>query len=232
MKLFYDFHIHTCLSPCGDMDMTPNNIVNMARLKGLDAIAITDHNTCGNAGACMACAAGTGLLVIPGLEVETAEEVHMVCLFPTLQAAQEMERQVRAALPAIPNRVEIFGQQCYMDADDHIIGDEDNLLVTATQLSVGEVVQAVRQLGGAVYPAHVDKDSYSILSNLGAIPPELGFCCVEVHNLQKRDAIAAQIAPYRVLHSSDAHYLWDIAEPEQTISVAEKSISAVLAVVS
>lgn len=228
MKLFYDFHIHTCLSPCGDADMTPNNIVNMARLKGLDAIAITDHNSCGNAGACMACAAGTDLLVIPGLEVETAEEVHMVCLFPTLEAAQEMENTVRAALPAIANRVEIFGQQCYLDADDHIIGYEDNLLATAVQMPVGDVVRAVRDLGGAVYPAHVDKDSYSILSNLGAVPPELAFRSVEVYHLQKLDGIAVQIAPYRVLHSSDAHYLWDIAEPEQTIDVAEKQISAIL----
>lgn len=230
MKLFYDFHIHTCLSPCGDVDMTPNNIVNMARLKGLDAIAITDHNSCGNAGACMACAAGTDLLVIPGLEVETAEEVHMVCLFPVLSAAQEMEKMVRAVLPAIPNRVEIFGEQCYMDADDHIIGYEDNLLATAAQLSVSDVVRAVRDLGGAVYPAHVDKDAYSMLSNLGAIPPELGFRSVEVHNLQKLDVLAAHIAPYQVLHSSDAHYLWDIAEPELTIDAAEKNISTILSV--
>ena len=232
MRLFYDFHIHTCLSPCGDMDMTPNNIVNMARIKGLDAIAITDHNTCGNAGACMACAAGSDLLVIPGLEVETAEEVHMVCLFPTLPTAQEMEKQVRAAMPPILNRVEIFGQQCYMDADDHMIAYEDNLLVTAAQISIGDLVRMVRALGGVVYPAHVDKNAYSILSNLGAIPPELAFSSVEVHNLQKLDAFAAQIAPYQVLHSSDAHYLWDIAEPEQTISVTEKSISAILAALS
>ncbi len=231
MKLYYDLHIHTCLSPCGDADMTPNNIVNMALLKGLDVIAITDHNTCGNAGACMACADGTGLLVIPGLEVETAEEVHMVCLFPVLSSAQEMEKIVRAALPAIPNRVEIFGPQCYMDANDHIIAYEDNLLVTATRLSCGEVVDTVRRLGGSVFPAHVDKDSYSMLSNLGAIPKELGFSSVEVHHMGKLERIRQQIAGYQVLHNSDAHYLWDISEPVCIIEAEKKTVAAVLHVV-
>ncbi len=231
MKLYYDLHIHTCLSPCGDADMTPNNIVNMALLKGLDVIAITDHNACGNAGACITCAAGSDLLVIPGMEVETAEEVHMVCLFSALSCAQEMEKIVHAALPAISNRVEIFGPQCYMDADDHIIAYEDNLLVTASRLSCDEVVEAVRRLGGVVFPAHVDKDAYSMLSNLGAIPQELGFSSVEVHNMEKVNCIRPQIAGYQVLHNSDAHYLWDISEPAFILEVKEKTAAQVLHVV-
>lgn len=221
MKAAYDFHIHTALSPCGDGDMTPNNIVNMAILKGLDVIAITDHNTCLNAAACIECAEGTDLLVLPGMEVETSEECHVVCLFEDIASAMEMDKLVKSSLPRIKNRTDIFGHQAIMDRDDNIVGYEENMLVTATSLSIDQVAEAVRALGGAVFPAHIDKTSYSIVSNLGFIDDCYGFKTVEIKN---PDKVAEMDTPhnlsrFRIIHNSDAHYLWDISERQYFLDV-------------
>lgn len=216
MKIAYDLHIHTALSPCGDDDMTPNNIVNMAVLKGLDVIAITDHNTCRNAAACIKCAEGTDLLVLPGMEVESAEECHIVCIFPTLDAALKMEEQIKAHLPKIKNRPDIFGHQAVMDENDNIVEYEENLLVTATSLSVDKVVGLAFAFGGVAIPAHIDKSAYSVISNLGFIDDRWGFKTVEVKDLSKADAIYEDkgLDRFAIIHSSDAHYLWDISEKE------------------
>lgn len=230
MKIAYDFHIHTALSPCGDEDMTPNNIVNMAVLKGLDAIAITDHNTCRNALACMQCAEGTNLLVLPGMELETAEECHIVCIFPDIDCACKMEEIIRAHLPKIKNRPDIFGQQVLMDKDDNIIGYEENLLVTATTLPVGKVSDMVKELGGVAIPAHIDKSSYSIISNLGFIDDSFGFKTVEFRDLNKVESmrIDKQLDRFKIIHSSDAHYLWDISEREHFIEGEHLATRAII----
>ena len=107
--IYYDFHIHSCLSPCGDNDMTPNNIVNMAALLGLNAIAVSDHNAVGNVRACMEVAKEVGITVLPGMEVETEEEVHILTLYPTIEAAENAALEVHKKLPTIKNRPEIFG---------------------------------------------------------------------------------------------------------------------------
>ncbi len=150
IRLYYDLHIHSALSPCGDNDMTPNNIVNMALLKGLDIIAVTDHNTCGNCAAVMA-AAGENILVIPAMELETSEEVHIVCYFPTLESAKKLEEEVVKRSSFIENRAEIFGKQLYMNELDEVIGEETRLLVTATALDIYEAVSLTRKLGGVRY---------------------------------------------------------------------------------
>ncbi|MBR2477054.1 MAG: PHP domain-containing protein [Clostridia bacterium] len=230
MRIAYDFHIHTALSPCGDGDMTPNNIVNMATLKGLDVIAITDHNTCGNAEACMKCAEGGELLVLPGMEVETAEECHIVCLFPNLKSAREMEEKVRDALPKIRNRTDIFGEQVYLDENDEIIGYEENMLVTATSLSVDKVSSLARSFGGVAIPAHIDKSSYSVISNLGIIDDAWGFTTVEIKDLSKEKSLQENNGTdrFRVIHSSDAHYLWDISEREYFLDVESLTPEAII----
>ncbi len=230
MKIAYDFHIHTALSPCGDDDMTPNNIVNMAVLKGLDAIAITDHNTCRNAEACMQCAEGTGLLVLPGMEVETAEECHIVCIFPDVDRARRMEEQVNANLPKIKNRPDIFGHQVIMDKDDNIVGYEENLLVTATSLSVERVSELALEFGGVAIPAHIDKAAYSIISNLGFIDDGYGFKTVEVKDFDKLDSLYEDkgLGRFRIIHSSDAHYLWDISEREQFLEADKPDATSII----
>lgn len=225
MKCYYDFHIHTALSPCGDDDMTPNNIVNMAVLKGLDAIAITDHNSAGNVRACVECGAKAGIVVIPGMEVETSEDVHVVCLFPSVQQAEMMDSIVSENLPVIKNRADIFGNQYILNEDDTVVGCVDNLLSTATTLDIYTLVDKVNEIGGIAIPAHIDKSSYSVISNLGFIPEDIDFTAVEIKNpdrvseLKKNHAIDS----CHIMHNSDAHFLWDIHERDFFLEVNEIS---------
>lgn len=221
MSYYYDMHIHSALSPCGDKDMTPNNIVNMSIIKGLDIIAVTDHNTCGNVRAVMAAAAGQ-ITVVPGIEVETAEEVHVVCYFPDIDAAEAMAAVVKAHLPPIANRSDIFGNQYYMDAEDNVIGEEETLLVSATTLDILSVFELAKQFGGVAIPAHIDRSSYSVLANLGAIPPDLPVSALEITR-RNRAKMEAEYAKYTILTNSDAHYLEDIAEPEYQLLLLSKN---------
>lgn len=227
MKIFYDFHIHSALSPCGDNDMTPNNIVNMSYLKGLDAIAVTDHNSCGNVRAVTEAAQDMDLIVIPGMEIETSEEVHMVALFPDIQSAEEMEEILKKSCPPILNRAEIFGNQYYMDKNDEIIGEEERLLVTASGLDIYAVAEKVKALSGVVYPAHIDRDSYSVLSNLGFIPPDLDISAVEITK-KNRERLCGEYDNYEIITSSDAHYLGNISEKEFFIDVSDKNSLEIL----
>ena len=226
MRLTYDFHIHTALSPCGDNDMTPANLAGMAALAGLDAIAVTDHNSCGNLRAVMQVAADDPL-VLPGIEIETAEEVHILGYFPSIRQAEAMEKRIKEHLPFIPNRPEIFGRQLYMDADDTVTGEEEGLLVTATTLGVPDVFSMVQDLGGVAVPAHIDRSSYSILSNLGFLPPELAIRTVEI-TAKNRARLEERYKNLTILTSSDAHYLGDIAEMERYMDISTKTIPEIL----
>lgn len=217
MRYYYDLHIHSALSPCGDDDMTPNNIVNMALLKGLDIIAVTDHNACDNAEAVMKAGQKAGLLVIPGMEIESAEEVHVLSLFPDLESTRRVSRVLREHSMHIRNREEIFGCQRILNEDDEQVGTVEELLITATTLSIEEVFRVVSEAGGLAIPAHVDRSSHSVLSNLGAIPDSIAVVNVEL----SRDCDAEsfftenpELRQYGVLRDSDAHYLWDISEKE------------------
>jgi len=224
MKYAVDLHIHSALSPCADNDMTPNNIVNMAVLKGLDAIAVTDHNTGGNLKAVSLCARKSGLVFIPGMEVETSEEVHLVCLLPDLESACVLHEEVRRALPAISNRTDIFGSQYFMDENDQITGEEDRLLINATSLSSDDIFSLVRGLGGAVIPAHVDRPANSMLSNLGWIPQELDIKYLELSGKCDKYAYKAahpELDRYQLIKSSDAHNLGDILERESLLEIPE-----------
>ena len=223
-SLRYDLHIHSCLSPCGEEEMTPNNIIGMAQILELDAIAVADHNTAKNLPAVMALGQASGVLVIPAIEVTTAEEVHVLSLFPDLPSALEMDRILYEALPPVMNRPDIFGRQLWMDEEDTVLGETDKLLINATSLSIEKVFQQVRALGGVPIPAHIDKNAYSVLSNLGFIPPELEAVTVEV----KRPPFAGADG-YRVITDSDAHSLETLAEHDAgVLEVAEATVAAVL----
>ncbi|MGN1059277.1 MAG: PHP domain-containing protein [Clostridia bacterium] len=231
MQLKCDLHIHSALSPCGDMDMTPNNIVNMAVLNGLDLVALTDHNTAGQVRAVLECAAGQPLCVVPGMELETAEEAHFVCLFPTVEQVEEFEAYVRQWFMPIENRPDIFGEQAYMNSRDEITGYETQLLTTALTCSVYDAAPVVREIGGLMMPAHVDKDAYSIISNLGMVPEDLGFTTVELSkNITKEQALSRwpYLADYRLVTDSDAHYLWDIYEDQSLIDLEEASAACLI----
>ena len=225
MKYYYDFHIHSALSPCGDNDMTPNNIVNMAMVKGLDIIALTDHNSAENIEAAIERGQYRDILVIPGMEVETAEEVHLVCLFPDVKSVLTMQELVYQTLPGRPNREDIFGPQLILNAKDEEIGRVPHMLITATSLTLEAVFEKVHSLGGVCIPAHVDRDSYSIISNLGAIPEGLPVKAIELSAKCDKALFLFQhpeLKHYPVLTSSDAHYLWDISERENYLETDRK----------
>lgn len=217
MKFAVDFHIHSALSPCGDEDMTPSNIVNMALLKGLDIIAVTDHNSCSNLPAVMEVARENGLMVIPGMEVQTKEEVHIVCLFKKIEGAMKFAEIVNNSLPNIKNNEEVFGRQLIFNAADEIIGKEDKLLLSSAALSVNDVFVLVSGLGGICIPAHVDRPSFSIISNLGFIPPTLKVKTIEISKKHTMEATYKKypfLSKFKFIISSDAHYLQDISERE------------------
>ena len=224
--IYYDFHIHSALSPCGDNDMTPNNIVNMAAIIGLDAIAISDHNSVGNVRSAMKVGEQAGVKVLAGMEVETAEEIHILTLYKTIEAAEEAAKEVYRALPDIKNRTEIFGNQYYIDEDDNIVGEEEKLLISPTTLSTDKLLDVVKSVGGIYIPAHVDRHSYSILTNLGFIPEELNIDGIEIS--KKVDDVGLylesrkELKKYPLIRNSDAHYLTDIAEKDAYLT--EESI--------
>jgi hypothetical protein len=209
-----DLHIHSCLSPCADEDMTPYNLVAMAALKGLNLIALTDHNSARNCPAAAEVAAGMGLGFIPGMEVTTSEEIHVVCLFPSLEAALDMDALVYRHLPPIVNRPDIFGHQRVMDHQDGVLSEEPRLLINACTLSLTELPRAVQKRGGLLIPAHVTRPSGGILPILGAFPADLEADGYEHH---RSDLPDPALKALRRLHSSDAHRLPDILEADAAL---------------
>ncbi len=211
--------------------MTPNNIVNMAQLSGLSAIALTDHNTCGNCAATAAVAAEAGLLFLPGMELCTAEEAHVVCLFPTVEAALAFEGVVASTLPPVKNRPEIFGEQLLLDAEDHPVGTQEILLTTASAISVDQVLSLARSFSGTAFPAHIDRPSYSVTAALGDLPP-LGFAAVEMTAAADVAALCKQYkeaAGKILLLDSDAHYLENIREAGAYLELPVATPQAVIA---
>ena len=218
----YDFHIHSALSPCADDDMTPCNIVGMSKLMGHSVIAVSDHNSVKNAAAAVKAGKREGITVLPAMEVETSEEVHILTLFKTLESAQYVADIVYSKMPDIKNRPEIFGNQCIMDEFDNIVGYEEKLLLSPTQLSLNELFGLVREAGGLLVPAHVDRHSYSVLTNLGFIPDDIDIEYIEIS--RKVDDVDVYLASrpdlskYKILRSSDAHNLATLASGGEPLS--------------
>lgn len=233
MILKTDFHIHSALSPCGDEDMTPNNIINMAIIKGLDTIAITDHNTAENAAVFMEVGKALGLTVIPGMELQTREEVHVICLFPTIEAVLEFQQIVYSKLPSLTNNERVFGEQLIFDNQDNIIGHNMRLLLTSVNMSLEESKNYVTQLGGAFIPAHIDKSANGIISTLGFIPENIGIKTLEYKSWEKvNNFIKCGMLDekYKFIKSSDAHYLQDIQEEENKLECERNEITSILKV--
>ena len=228
-KYAYDLHIHSCLSPCGDALMTPPNIANMAYVKGLDIIAITDHNSARNVRAVMKAAEELPLTVIPGIELTTAEEIHVVCLFPDADSAERAGAELEKHLPPVKNRPEFFGEQVIMDENEEITGTFPFLLSNALDLSIDKLPDIIGGFGGFCYPAHIDKQANSIISVFGALPDKPKFACLEVHNetqFFKNSENALIKEEYIIVTSSDAHNLHDMSEREQMLELEEPSFDA------
>lgn len=231
LRLAYDLHIHSCLSPCGDKDMTPGNIVAMAKLKNLDVIAVTDHNSCKNCASVLKWADEYDIIAIPGMELTTREEVHVLCLFEELENALDFDAYVYDKLIKVANNELVFGSQDIYDSEDNIIGYEPNLLINATAIGFDELDKLMMDFGGIYIPAHIDKNSNSLLYNLGFIPEESKFKLIELANASKYQELA-ELHPYlekcRVISDSDAHDLGHINEADNFISCRTRSRQGVL----
>ncbi len=223
MKFFYDFHIHSDLSPCGDKDMTPNNIANMAYIKGLNMIAVTDHNTIENFKAIEKITSKLGILLIPGIEINTKEEVHVLSYFRKYESAKIVSDLIYESLPNLMNKKNIFGEQNIYNENDEIIGSLDKLLIGASKYTLEEIYTIVTNNNGVIVPAHVDKKSNGMLGVLGFFPADIHFEYVELSQKcevqELSDRIKNIINKYKILVNSDAHLLENISEPVNSIDL-------------
>jgi len=218
--------------------MTPNDIVGMAILNGLDMIAITDHNALSNVEPVMKAAkaaeteAGKELIVIPGIEVSTAEEVHVVCLFCDLETAYNFETDLKPYYSTLQNRVDIFGHQFLFNEHDNIIGEVERMLISPAIITFDELHSLTNLHNGAFIPAHIDRDSFSVISNLGFLPPHLQINTIEVSARGvENDFVKLNANRYfdkKMVFSSDAHQLWNISEKENSLLLPERCARAVI----
>ena len=226
-----DLHVHSCLSPCGDEDMTPGNIVGMALLNGLQIVALTDHNSTKNCPAFFGIAKAHGIIPVAGIELTTSEDVHAVCLFRDLESAMDFGEYVDERRFKIKNEPDIFGRQLIMDENDEICGEEEYLLINASYLSLEDAYREVTARGGVCYPAHIDRSSSGIISMLGDFPPEPYFTAFELNDIA---SLADCLEKHPILKdrglihvaSSDAHYLTDISEEGFEIELEDEPYSS------
>ncbi|MGI6425063.1 MAG: PHP domain-containing protein [Tepidanaerobacteraceae bacterium] len=208
-----DFHIHTCLSPCAEDEMIPVNILNMAKLIGTRIIGICDHNSAANVKPFLEIASEYEILVLPGMEVQSAEEVHMLCFFENLSGALEWQEYVYQHLPQIDNNPRYFGHQWLVDGKGNVLGEEKRMLLTSTKLTIDQIYKKVYELNGLLIPAHVDKKHYSIVSQLGFIPENIKVDAIEfskaISENEFRKAFP-HMAKHTFITSSDAHRLQEM----------------------
>jgi PHP family Zn ribbon phosphoesterase len=208
--LFADLHVHTVLSPCAEVEMIPPLIIRRARELGLGLIGIADHNSAENVVAVIEAAEGSGVTVLPGIEVQTREEVHLVTLFDTAQQALAWQTEVHSHLPDLKNNEDHFGAQFVVDATGEYVRRNERLLVTSTDMSLNMVVARVQGLGGLALPAHVDRPAFSLLANLGFVPPDLNLAAVEIFRSSEVPEVRRrfpQIMGFTMVCNGDAHRL-------------------------
>ncbi len=226
-----DLHIHTCLSPCASDEMIPPNILNMAKLMGTKILGICDHNSAKNIKAMLQRAKAYGIVIIPGMEVQSLEEVHMLCYFDNLDKVLKFQEFVYNHLPSILNEPRYFGHQWIVDCNGNISGEENRMLLTSTQLTVEEISQKVSELKGLLVPAHVDRRHYSIVSQLGFIPKTVDIAAVEFSKaISERDFRKNYrgINKYGLITSSDAHSLQDMVYQKTYFRIKSLNIKEII----
>lgn len=230
MKYAFDLHMHSCLSPCGGDDMTPATIAGLCALGGLEVIALTDHNTVNNCPAFLKACGAYGLVGLPGMELCTREEVHVVCLFPGMPEALAFQEKVFAAMAHLPpNQEEIFGHQLIMDEEDNVIARETRMLAGSADIGIYEVLGLARECGGTAYPAHIDRDAFSLLGNLGLWDPDMGFALAEVSRRCPEgffDRPDLRGVPH--IQGCDAHYMDQLMDAHQYMDLGEFTPRAAL----
>lgn len=232
MTIAADLHIHSALSPCAALEMSPAAIVSRAREAGLDWIAVTDHNSVENGFFAAEAAARAGLGLLFGMEAQTREDVHVLCYFAERRQAERFHARVYPLLPDVANNPDYFGDQVVVDAEDNIVRHEDKLLLNALDISVPELVGLVREHGGLAVPAHVEAPPYGLLINLGMAPPELQGAPLEISAGCPREQALREfpaLARHPLLRNSDAHFLRDIGRARTVFSAPAPTPAALLA---
>jgi PHP family Zn ribbon phosphoesterase len=225
-----DLHIHTVLSPCGDLDMSPVNIVSAAEQKGLDIIGITDHNTTRHCDITSAIAEEKGIFVMQGVEITTKEEVHCLAFFENNDSLNIFQDYLEANLPYILNDPQKFGYQVQVDKNDRIIYEEKKLLINAISKSINEVEAFVHSLNGLFIPAHIDKMRNSIYSQLGFLPPDIKADALEISRNSSPSYFASvhpEISEFPLIRSSDAHFIADIGKMATLFNIMSPSFSEI-----
>ena len=207
-------HIHTCLSPCADLEMSPRNIVNEAKRKGLQVIGICDHNSAENVPAVVKNAAREGIAVIGGMEVTSKEEVHILALFGNDESLSSFQQVVHENLHGT-NDEQLFGEQVIVNEDEEVIGFSDKLLIGATDLTIERLVDLIHEHNGLAIAAHVDREGFGILGQLGFIPEGLPLDALELADPSKRDCLPPGVC-MPLVTSSDAHKLQDVGKRSTT----------------
>jgi predicted metal-dependent phosphoesterase TrpH len=221
-KVRADLHLHTCLSPCADDLMQAAAIIEQAKQIGLDMIGICDHNSGENVRAMMKASERQGLVVIPGVEVTSREEVHILGLFSTEQDLMNLQDIIYENLPG-QNDEEAFGPQLVIDEYDNVVGKNSRLLIGATTLTLEQIIDAIHQFAGLAVASHVDRQRFSLIGQLGFIPNGLKLDAVEVSN----PSSVREEYGYPVVTSSDAHFLEDIGKNSTCFMIEEASLQEI-----
>lgn len=222
-----DLHIHTCLSPCAELEMSPLAIVQTAVENGIDIIAITDHNSAENVVAARKAAENTDLTVLAGMEITTAEEAHILALFDDTGSILRLQEIVYENLLLGENDEKRFGEQIVVNEHDEVTGFNKRLLIGATELSVYSLLNTIHALGGISIASHIDKDVFSIISQLGFIPDNLKFNALEMSCHMSRERAEQSFAQYNLypwVSSSDAHHLIDIGKRTTVFHMNEPTL--------
>ncbi|MBW2544823.1 MAG: PHP domain-containing protein [Deltaproteobacteria bacterium] len=222
-----DLHIHTCLSPCADLDMYPSALVERSVAGGLDVIGICDHNASENVRYVIEASRGKSVHVFPGMEITSREEVHVIALFENIDNLLQIQKVVYNSLSGT-NREEIFGCQAIVNELDEVEGFNDRLLIGSTDLSLQEVVEEIHALDGIAIAAHIDRESFSVLGQLGFIPPDIRFDALEISRrtgLKEARKRYPDLCNHTFIESSDAHFISDIGKVSTKIFMKEPSLS-------
>lgn len=222
-----DLHIHTCLSPCGELDMSPLAVVKAAIEKEINIIAITDHNSAENTAAAQKAAENTDLTVFGGMEITSSEEAHILALFDETASIMKLQDIIYISLLPGENDEKMFGEQIVVNEKDEVLDFNKRLLIGATMLSAQEIVEKIHSFGGLAIASHVDKDAFSIISQLGFIPPDLAFDALEMSPHTERADAEQSYGMYNSfpwISSSDAHHAHDIGRRTTTFFMEEPTI--------